>query len=302
MKEIRDYVEVMFKDFPKTKEAVDMKLNILDTMETKYNDLIAEGKNKHEAVGIVIGQFGNVDELRNEFGVEQSEIKGVLPTDELKEYLKFKKHFGKMIAIGTTLIIMSIGLMTFFTDSKFENLAVFLMFIPIGIAVLLFVLNGLRYSKYDYIEKGTYSLHNHDMVWLKSEYDIFSPKFNMAIAVGVFLCIMGAMSVILTEEVLKLGENSYGLTLFPLVSIGVYLFISFGTQKSAYTILFDESSRCKEEEPLEWLYGLTMPFATIVFLLIGFVADIWHPTWIIFPTMVFLTEATRAIYKHTKNK
>lgn len=304
MKEIRDYVEVMFKDFPKTKEAVEMKLNILDTMEAKYNDLIAEGKNKHEAIGTVIAQFGNIDELKSEFGMEYEEGKEYLSNEEINEYVEFKHHFGNMIALGTAMIIVAVGFMAFVMDTKYEDFTTFLMFIPIGIAVLIFILNGLKYSKYKDMELGKFSLHSSDMTRVRSDYNNFRAKFSVAIASGVFLCIMGVASVLLMEDILKLGENSYGLTLFPLVAVGVFLFIRYGIMLTTYKILLGEhklEEEC-EEGPLEWLYGLTMPFATIVFLLIGFTTDIWHPTWIVFPIMVFITEAIQAIYKHKKDK
>ena len=38
-------------------------------MEDKYNELLAEGKSDNEAVGIVIAEFGNLDEVAEELGI-----------------------------------------------------------------------------------------------------------------------------------------------------------------------------------------------------------------------------------------
>ena len=40
-------------------------------MEDKYNELINDGKNENEAVGTVISEFGNLEELSKELGLEK---------------------------------------------------------------------------------------------------------------------------------------------------------------------------------------------------------------------------------------
>lgn len=39
-------------------------------MEDKYNELISEGKSDNEAIGIVISEFGNLDELADSLGIK----------------------------------------------------------------------------------------------------------------------------------------------------------------------------------------------------------------------------------------
>lgn len=51
-------------------------------MEDKYNELISEGKSENEAVGTVISEFGNLDELAETLGLNrQSSV--LLITDAL---------------------------------------------------------------------------------------------------------------------------------------------------------------------------------------------------------------------------
>lgn len=69
MNQIKNYIEAMFSSLPKTKEVIEMKLNMIDNMEEKYEALIAEGKQENEAIGIVVTQFGSIDELRSELGI-----------------------------------------------------------------------------------------------------------------------------------------------------------------------------------------------------------------------------------------
>ena len=70
---IHDYVDTMFKDLPKTEEVIRMKLEILDNMEEAYHELLKEGKTENEAIGAVISQFDNINELKEELVIPQDE-------------------------------------------------------------------------------------------------------------------------------------------------------------------------------------------------------------------------------------
>ena len=73
METIRTYIDNMFVSLPKTEQVLKAKSDLLDMMEDKYNALKAEGKSENEAVGHVISEFGNIDELTNELGIETEE-------------------------------------------------------------------------------------------------------------------------------------------------------------------------------------------------------------------------------------
>lgn len=68
METIRDYLNNMFSKYPSTPEILRAKSELGQMMEDKYNELIAEGKNKNEAIGTVISEFGDVDELIADLG------------------------------------------------------------------------------------------------------------------------------------------------------------------------------------------------------------------------------------------
>lgn len=64
METIKNYLENMFSHLPNTPEVQKAKYELYQMMEDKYNELISEGKSDNEAIGIVISEFGNLDELR----------------------------------------------------------------------------------------------------------------------------------------------------------------------------------------------------------------------------------------------
>ena len=304
MKAIRDYVEIMFQDFPKTRKVKEVKLNIIDAMESKYGDLIAEGKVEQEAVGIVIGQFGNIDELKEEFGLEIDENLEYLEGDEVADYINFKKKMGKMIAIGTSLILMGAGIVVLFSDTALESIMTYSFLLLVAIAVLIFVIMGLENKKYEEIDSNTYRLNTDDFVKYQKEYAKFLPSFNIGIGIGVVLCIFGGTSSILTEEILALGDSVFAIIMFPSITIAVYLFITLGTQYNTYNVLLNPEKMLEEKklDSYGWIYGVTMPLATMIFLLIGFYRHVWHPSWIVFPITAVITTGIVMILNHTKKK
>ena len=76
METIKNYLETMFSTLPNTYEVQKAKKELAQMMEDKYTELINDGKTDNEAVGIVISEFGNLDELAEDLGikVEQRQI------------------------------------------------------------------------------------------------------------------------------------------------------------------------------------------------------------------------------------
>ena len=54
MSKIQIYVENSFASLPRTKEVAEVKMNIIESMEERYEALLKEGKNENEAFGAVI--------------------------------------------------------------------------------------------------------------------------------------------------------------------------------------------------------------------------------------------------------
>lgn len=69
MDTIREYLDNLFRGFPETPEVLQAKAELLEMMEDKYEECLQEGKTEKEAVGIVISEFGNMEELAEELGI-----------------------------------------------------------------------------------------------------------------------------------------------------------------------------------------------------------------------------------------
>ncbi|MDF2701031.1 MAG: hypothetical protein K0Q49_2595 [Haloplasmataceae bacterium] len=72
MKNLKSFINNEFKDFPKTNEIKNLKEELFESLKNKYETLINEGKTEQEAYINAIDQFGDIDELKKEFGVNKS--------------------------------------------------------------------------------------------------------------------------------------------------------------------------------------------------------------------------------------
>ena len=70
METIRNYLNTMFAGLPDTPEVRKAFEELSAMMEDKYSELIEEGRSENEAVGTVISEFGNLEELAQTLGIE----------------------------------------------------------------------------------------------------------------------------------------------------------------------------------------------------------------------------------------
>ena len=70
MDTIKNYLESMFRGLPQTAKVLKAKKELGQMMEDKYSELIKEGKSDNEAIGTVISEFGNLEELAADLGID----------------------------------------------------------------------------------------------------------------------------------------------------------------------------------------------------------------------------------------
>lgn len=148
MSQISNFVEAMFSGLPKTEEVVKVRLQITDNMEEKYDALIKEGKNANEALGIVMAEFGTIEELRKELGItEGSQAIAFQKQDErlnilFDEYQRFIPSCNLAVAVAVALFILSA-----FAADYFSSAMVFFILIAAGVGILIYFLG----RKKDYL-------------------------------------------------------------------------------------------------------------------------------------------------------
>lgn len=131
---IRNYVEHIFEDKPKTKKIVELKDELVTNLIEKYNDLLKE-KSEEEAYNTVIAGIGDIDELISELNDNAS------VNDEYMQ--KYQNKKAKYIAIAVMLYILSI-LPVIYLEEAWGNgeFGVMLMLTMVAIATGLLVYIG----------------------------------------------------------------------------------------------------------------------------------------------------------------
>lgn len=151
---IKEFVEAMFAGLPKTQVVVEAKLGIIENMQEKFMELRCEGKSENEAFGTVVAQFGSMDELRRELGVDCFAPQSGYEEEEAPEaeglhmeYKRFSKLYSVFAAISVGLYILSP--IVFILLEPISGLAAtigFLLFAAIPTSI--FVLFGIKEDYY----------------------------------------------------------------------------------------------------------------------------------------------------------
>ncbi|MBQ9513263.1 MAG: hypothetical protein IJR58_08725 [Lachnospiraceae bacterium] len=263
METIKNYLENMFLHLPVTPEVLRAKAELAQMMEDKYNELKAEGKSENEAVGIVISEFGNLNELAEALGIEetvraQESTMGVqaedgvhVTTDMARDYLAAKASSANRIASGVFLCIASLIGATL--GAAFEetqsfaqamSFGVAAMFLMIGCGVGLFVYSATRDSIWKEIERGPVHMDFNTVEYIKQGARAFHPTYTLYLTLGVVLCVVSfvpaaVISILLegTDNVSPQGadpEILAGALLFFLVGLGVMFIVMGSVRKDSY--------------------------------------------------------------------
>lgn len=106
---IRAYVDELFKDAPDTQRAYEMKVELVQNLLDKYNDLVASGKSEEDAYNITIYGIGDISELLEEMRREEPPtIHGTDGTSYYKAMYYFRRRNAAILAVSVMLYIFSI--------------------------------------------------------------------------------------------------------------------------------------------------------------------------------------------------
>ena len=304
METIKNYLETMFANMPNTPEVKKAKAELLSMMEDKFNEMIADGVNENQAVGTVIAEFGNLDELAEDLGLtkelqetherEESKPRHFLRMDEVEDYLNVAKGNGLLIGIGVLLCITSVTwpiLFEFLLKGQLgDGFGVTGMFISIAIAVALFVFAGIRGKDWEFLDKELCQIDISTADMVKSKKRAFKVPHAVIIAVAIMLFILWIPTVAIDVEIVS-------NCLFYFVGVGVCMIVYASTVMGSY----DKVLKLNDSKTISGSYGkdkgdivyinkfaegimeVFWPTMTCLYLIISFITMDWHITWIIWP-------------------
>lgn len=266
METIRQYLETMFASLPDIPEVRRAKEELLQMMEDKYNELLAEGKSDNEAVGTVIAEFGNLDEIAEELGIrgvmngEEDSADTGRPTrhvtaEETEQYLRDKKRDAFKTALGVMLCIFSVigpimteAVFSLRNSSGGDAIGVSLMMGMIAAAVCLFVYSSLMMKKWSFLAKEPFYLDFPTKQRVAAGKERFRVSHAMSLTIGIVLCVICFVPAAVLSEV----EYHYnrvvdldslgGAILFVFVGVGVFLIVYANMVNSGFDKLLEKSA------------------------------------------------------------
>lgn len=304
METILSYLDNMFLNLPKTAETARAKKELATMMEDKYNELLSEGKKENEAVGIVISEFGNLEELSEELGlgdirqkpIEKPIEKRYVSREEAENYISTAGKAFWGIAIGAMLCIfcpiplLIAGTWAGATDVSTVCLGLVPMFILIAIAVGILIYNGMKMEKFEFMKREVLQIDGSLERELRERKEAENGKFVAKIIAGVLICILAVIQLLVFGVLFE--ENDFILAisvslLLVLIGIAVVCFIRADAERECYKVLLQEedftADKKKNNKVLERISGVYWMAATVVYLAWSFITFDWGFTWIVWP-------------------
>lgn len=318
MEAIRNYLETMFLKLPNTPDVYKAKNELWQMMEDKYTELISQGKSENEAVGTVISEFGNLDDLAKDLGIDKiiqnnnAPDSKTLSLEDAKRFLSDHTKHATRIALGVFLCILSVCLPIFAEgiaehSDAVEAVGICLMFVIIAIAVGFFIYSGTTIKRWSYLMTERHVTDFSTTQYVHERLESYKPTYALMLTIGIVLCILSVIPPVLMEDVLHLsifGESLSACFMFSLIAIGVFLIVMASMRLSSYKALLnlnqygtiggDYTHSQKNEihyknKTVEAVMSVYWPSVTCLYLAASFLTFHWNITWIIWPIAAIIS-------------
>ena len=233
---------------------------------------------------------------------------------EAEDYLNLTENMSKRIAAGVMLCILSPvclillgGICEYFgtlSDSAAGGLGMVVLLGMIILAVAIFILNGTKLSRYEYIEKEIISLQYGVKGMVERKKEMYEDHFRLWLTVGVSLCIAAVIPLFLS--IMLFGENEFLLVvcvaiLLVMVAVGVFVLVSVGMVHESYEKLLQNGDYTVEQKELGKRTSFFPPIywclVVAIYLGISFHTMNWERTWIIWLVAGVLFAAVYGVVK-----
>ena len=187
-----------------------------------------------------------------------------------------------------------------------ENIAVAagtaILLIMVAAAVGIFIREGLRGNKYEYLERIAIDTEYGVDGMVKERRDAYAEKHSRRLIIGIMLCIVSAVPMLAVYS-MNYTNNS---DLFPLFctelllvmcAAGVKLIVLTCIRQGGYDRLLEEGDYTRLNKEAGKYDGVYWAIATAVYLIWSFTTMRWQITWIVWPVAGVLYAAFREIMK-----
>ena len=251
-------------------------------------------------------------------GEDEAETVRAVKLEEANGYLAAVRETTPKIAAGVSLCILSPVLLILLgvaaetrrialSEDAVGAIGVCVLLAIVAAAVALFVTNGLRLARYEYLEKEPIAPEYGVAGMVESRREAYAPTYKKLLVLGITLCILcvvPVMAAAIFEDDFLVACAIAGL--FFLVSAGVHLIVRVACIWESYEKLLEEGDFTREKKAED---KRNEAFTTIYWCLVlaaylgaSFVTESWSRTWIIWPVAAVLFGAALALKNALRKK
>lgn len=302
--QIEAYIDLLFEDAEKTEAVQEYRQSLTLKADAAYEQAQAQGQSKETAYGYALQALGDLGVIRQKIQQkEQEKDTTFLPDELLERFIHHSSRESKRIGFGVMLIILGVSIMISLTRFAWFDQYIILGLLPLFLAVVIavagFIYSGFK-SEAINEEIKDYQLSKEQKDTVKQKLADKRQHFVVKTIVGVSLCILSPLILIGFATV----DDTWALTgtslLLLFVAIAVYLFITAAKQKEDLESLLNEGGLRKKEEKNEkehQLAAIVWPLAVAVFLVTGFLYELWYINWLIFPLTALIMTSIENTYR-----
>ena len=218
--------------------------------------------------------------------------------EEANAFITYKQESAPRIALGVLLCILSpITLILLggaqesgriaLTEMQAAMIGLIVLLLMVAGAVLLFVLTGMRGSKFEYMEKEALDTAYGVSGMVKERMGREEAEHTRRIAIGVVLCVLAAVP--LFALLLWRGDDEWigvlGISaILLLVAVGVYTLVKTSIPWGGYQMLLEQGDYSRATKRGNNKYsGIYWGIITAAYLAVSFLTQRWDMTWIVWP-------------------
>ena len=233
--------------------------------------------------------------------------------EEAASFLKYNEKESRAVSTGVMMCIVSPVILILLVqlaeigylplESAIAEIAgTAILLIIIAVAVGLFIREGMRGKRYEYLEKIDIETEYGVDGMVKERRDTYAETHSRRLIIGVMLCIISAVPLLGIEAV-KYSNNSdllpaLGIALLLIMcAVGVKLIVLTSIRQGGYDRLLEEGDYSRLNKKAGKYDGIYWAIATAVYLCWSFATSRWEFTWIVWPVAGVLFAAYREIMK-----
>lgn len=323
MNVINAYLDTMFSAYPQTPRMLEAKAELQTMMEDAYTAHIAAGASENEAVGKVITEFGNLDEVAPVLGIASDLAPGggesAAEGEEDPDYPKITLERAQQYAgaaertrwkqgIAVALFVLSpIPMFLLVALSNLSSasdepgsliiegagsIGMIPLLLIVAIGVMLLISRSRELRPFSDIAEGDFTGTPEVDAWSEQLVRTHDGRRSVALQIAVTLWILAAaplfISTLLFNDVAGNQSTLFGLCLtLVIVAIGLLVFLPATWAWGVNNVLTaTEDDWDMGEDPSSFfsvVAAVYWPLLVVIYLAWSFIWDAWDRSWIVWP-------------------